>query len=253
MKILLLNGSYQAEGTTTQLSRSFMEGAASKGAEPEMIMLKDKKIEVCRNCLGCYAFEGDGAAPCRIKDDMDEIIPKIAEADGVLFASPVHNGFVSGLMTVFWERLSWRAARPSAPVLQINGIASRLTGKTRALGSICSAGGMPARYRKFCDDGTPWLKSNASLLLHGQWIGDMYAAAELERMPQTDRDWRRIYFLRRLGPAQHRQARELGVKMAEAAASGTLEPFTMDKFAHPALKWILERINRLFPPYHTAR
>jgi hypothetical protein len=39
---------------------------------------------------------------------------------------------------------------------------------------------MPERLRRFCDDGTPWLKSNATLILHGQWIGDMYAGADLD-------------------------------------------------------------------------
>jgi multimeric flavodoxin WrbA len=103
-----------------------MEGARANGVETEMIMLRDREIGYCSNCLQCYSYTGEGIAPCSINDDMDEIIAGIAQADGVLFASPVHNGFVTGLMTVFWERLSWRAARPGGPFLGGVKLVSRL-------------------------------------------------------------------------------------------------------------------------------
>lgn len=253
MKILVLNGTYQAEGTTAELARSFMDGAKSAGADVDMIMLRDKKLQYCANCLKCYSFAGDGIAPCALRDDMDEIIARIVEADGVLFASPVHNGFVTGLMTVFWERLSWRVARMGPPILGMNRLESRIDNKVRALGSIASAGGMPERFRKFCDDGTPWLKSNSTLLLHGQWIGDVYAGAELERMPESAEDWRRIYFLRRLSAGQRQRARELGVKMAGAIKSGNLTPCTMERLVPPPLRWIMEGVCAIGPPYRVAR
>jgi len=253
MKILVLNGAYRPNGTTTQLARSFMEGAGSSGAEVDMIMLRDRTIGYCINCLKCYGFTGEGISPCSLKDDMDEIIPRIVEADGILFASPVHNGFVTGLMTVFWERLSWRVAQPGEPFLNFMSIKTRIDDKVRAIGSIASAGGMPKRLRKTCDDGTPWLKSNASLMLHGQWIGDMYAGADLEHMPQDSRDWHRIFFLRRLSTRQQQEAYTLGVQMAKAIRSGALKPATIDKMVHPALKWILQRIFIFSPPYRVAR
>jgi multimeric flavodoxin WrbA len=184
---------------------------------------------------------------------MDEIIPRIVEADGILFASPVHNGFVTGLMTVFWERLSWRAARPGNAFLKFMSIRTRLNDKARAFGSIASAGGMPERFRKFCDDGTRWLKSNAPLILHGQWIGDIYAGADLEHMPESEQDWRRIYLLRRLSARQKQRAYELGATMAKAIQSGRLKPVTMEKMIPAAMRWLMERIFTFSPPYRVAK
>ncbi len=254
MKILILNGSYRAEGTTTELARSFVAGAEARGAEAEMIMLRDCRIGYCNNCLKCYGYAGEGIAPCSLEDDMDSIIPRIAGADGVLFASPVHNGFVTGLMTVFWERLSWRAARPGGePFLGGTSLISRLDDRVRALGSIASAGGMPERLRRGCDDGTPWLKSNSPLMLHGEWIGDIYAGADLERRPENERDWRRLYFLRRLSERQKERAWALGAKMAVAIRSGSLKPITIEKMVPAPVRWALGLVNRLSPPYRVAR
>jgi multimeric flavodoxin WrbA len=253
MKIVVINGTYRPNGTTTELARSFMEGARAGGAEADMIMLRDRNIGYCVNCLKCYAFAGEGIAPCSLKDDMDEIVPRLAEADGILFASPVHNGFVTGLMTVFWERLSWRVGRPGDPILNSMSIKTRINDKARAMGAILSAGGMPERLRKYCDDGTPWLKSNAPLLLHGQWIGDLYAAAELEHMPESKQDWNRHFFLRRLSTRQRQQAYALGEKIAQAIQSGRLQPMVMENMLHPALRWIMERIFAFSPPYRVAQ
>ncbi len=252
MEILVLNGTYRPEGTTTALARAFMEGARAAGAETEMILLRDRAIGRCTNCLKCYATPGDGIAPCGLKDDMDAILARIAAADGVLFASPVHNGFVTGLMTDFWERLSWRAARPGGPFLGGMALISRMAGKPRALGSLASAGGMSERLRKYCDDGTPWLKSNASLILHGQWIGDVYAGADLERLPESAADWSRLYFLRRLSARQKQQAYALGEKMARAIRSGRLKPVTMEAMLPSPLRWILTRLFTLRPAYRLA-
>lgn len=253
MKILVLNGTYRPNGTTAELARSFMEGAKANGADVDMIMLRDRTIGYCTNCLKCYGFTGKGMSPCSLKDDMDDLIPRMVEADGILFASPVHNGFVTGLMTVFWERLSWRAAQPGGSFLKSMGIKSRITDKVRAVGSIASAGGMPERLgKKFCNDGTPWLKSNASLILHGQWIGDMYAGADLERIPESSQDWQQIFFLRRLSARQRQQAYALGVQMAKAIQSGCLKPVTIDKMLPSALQWVLERVFTPGSPYRVA-
>lgn len=253
MKILVINSASRPGGNTTELAQAFMEGVRAQNADVDMVMLRDKNIRYCANCLHCYGFTGDGLAPCRIQDDMDEIIQRVIDADGVLFASPVHNGFVSGLMTVFWERLSWRVARPGDPVLQFMSIQSRIQNKVRAFGSIVTAGGMPLRFRSFCDDGTPWLKSNAPLLLHGQWIGDLYAAADLERRPENAQDWRRIYFLRRVGADQRRQAYDLGKKMVTAIRSGRLVPVTIEKMMNPLLLRVMEWFSAICPPYRVVK
>lgn len=250
MKILAINASYRPGKTTTQLTLKAMEGAASLGAETEMIMLRDCKIDYCMNCLKCYKDKTSEIGPCSLKDDIDGILEKIRDADGIILASPVHNGFITGLMTVFFERIVWRTACSTGSFLGIlSGIESRLTNKTRAIISISSAGGIPQRIRKYCDEGTPWLKSNAPLFFHGEWIGDMYAGAELSKLPRNEDDWANLYFKRKLSREQLDQAFKLGVKMGQTINDGRLKPTTVDIIFNPVTTTII-RISNLFAPFY---
>lgn len=252
MKILALNATYRPDKTTTQLTRKALEGAASHGADTEMVMLRECKIEYCTNCLKCYRDLAPGIAPCSLNDDVDAILEKIRAADGIIFASPVHSGFVTGLMTVFFERMAWRVARPGGSFLGVAmGMRSRLTSKTRALASISSAGGMPAKMKKFCDDGTPWIKSNSTLFLHGEWIGDVYAGAVLTKLPRTDEDWNTLFSLRKLSEPQLQAAFDLGVKMAEVIKSNNLRPVTIENIVGPVSRGIVKLVSRFSRPYQT--
>ena len=252
MNVLVINGSYRSGGTTTQLARAFIEGVEAAGGSAGMVMLREKTIAPCTNCLTCYAHEGDGLAPCRLKDDMDDILERLAAADGLLFASPVHSGFVTGLMTIFHERTTWRVVRPAPPIAGLAGMRSRLGDKVRAIGSIVSAGGMPERLRSGCDAATRWLKDNLPLEFHGQWVGDQYAGADLERMPDHDREWKRLYFMRKISPRQLDEARELGQKMVVAFRSGRLRPVTLQTMIPRPVQWVSTVWSWLSPHYKLA-
>ena len=56
------------------------------------ITLRDKVIAPCDGCMGC-ARTGE----CVIPDDMQEVYREIREADGIIWASPVHFWSMSGL------------------------------------------------------------------------------------------------------------------------------------------------------------
>jgi multimeric flavodoxin WrbA len=62
-----------------------MAGAASKGAETETIYARKLQIAPCRHCDGCQA-EGQ----CVVQDEMQEVYPKLREADCLVLASPIH-------------------------------------------------------------------------------------------------------------------------------------------------------------------
>ena len=110
-----MNATYRTNKTTTQLTQKALEGAASVGADTEMVMLRKCRIEYCTNCLKCYKDLDSEIAPCSLRDDVDQILEKIRDADGIIFSSPVHNGFVTGLMTVFLS--VWRGELPVPEVL----------------------------------------------------------------------------------------------------------------------------------------
>jgi len=223
MKILAINSSYRKNGTTTHLVQRALEGAASLNVETEQILLDGCNIQLCKNCLQCYRDIESALAPCPINDDMDLILQKIIEADGVIFASPVHNGFLTASMVALFERIVWRICRPTGEFLGIKGFPEpRRKDHVIATASIVSAGGMPDRLRKFCDGGTPFLKENAPFILNGFWVGDMYAAAHLPHAPQTEEDFQQIYILRKLSKEQLEEAYNLGVRMAQLLLKGNL-------------------------------
>lgn len=137
MKILVLNGSYRPEGTTTELARAFMEGAQSEGAEGEMIMLRDRESGYCTNCLQCYSYRAGGDRALQPAGRYGCDHTEIAEAAGGAFTSPV-----------LWARFSWLATRPAGLILGSMSIESHPEDKARTLGSIASAGGMSEYWRR---------------------------------------------------------------------------------------------------------
>ena len=66
----------------------------------EIILLKDKNIQECRWCWYCEKGKG-----CVLKDDMQEIMVKLSEADVIILWSPNYFANVSGITKKFIDRL----------------------------------------------------------------------------------------------------------------------------------------------------
>ncbi len=225
MKVLAVNGTYRKNGSTSKLVESALEGAASKGAETEMVLLVEHDLKWCLNCLQCYKdVDSTPLGPCCLEDDIDQLVEKLDQADGVIFATPLHCGMPTGIMMAFIERITFRLCRPGGEVCGLKACPTpRRTDKVRAVASIVNAGGIPGSLRRMCD-ATPYLKETLTMGLNGHWIGDTYADARLTKQPETDADWNNIFGLRKLTGAQLKEARELGAKMAEALEGPALKP-----------------------------
>jgi multimeric flavodoxin WrbA len=103
MKILAFNGSpRRASGTTNILLETFIEGAKSAGAEVEKHHVVDLNINGCRGCFNCWWVT---PGKCVQRDDMDKIIPAIAEADVLLLGTPVYGRNVTSHMMKLLERM----------------------------------------------------------------------------------------------------------------------------------------------------
>ena len=228
MKIVALNATYRKNGTTTTLINKALEGAATVGAHTEHVLLKDFDIRYCTNCLKCYSDVESEIAPCVHDDDMTEILEKIKEADGVVFGSPVHMGFVTGLMHVFMERACFRLARPTGEIFGLKGCPEpRLTDKARAAASIVTAGWVPEEMRQYCDVGTQWLKENVPMFINGEFVIDQYAAAYFPKELQDD-EWQRAFLLRELTESQQQEAFALGKTLATRISDGNIRPYDAD-------------------------
>ncbi|MDH5770918.1 MAG: flavodoxin family protein [Candidatus Bathyarchaeota archaeon] len=96
MKLLAIIGSQRKDGNSYLLAKEALESVQE--TDYEIIQLVEKKIEFCNLCAKCKA--GD----CVLKDDFNQILDKIQEADGIVFSFPKYFSLSSKFLC-FLERL----------------------------------------------------------------------------------------------------------------------------------------------------
>jgi len=102
LKVLGIAGSSRAEGNTYQLLKLALDIIQKNGIATEIISLHNKKLSPC---VACYQCRTKKVADCAVKDDFQEIFKKVCEADGLILASPVYFGSMTGRMKCLTERL----------------------------------------------------------------------------------------------------------------------------------------------------
>jgi len=85
MKILVLQGSPNANGSTALLAREFAGGAREAGHDVDIVDVASLDIAPCTGCVAC----GYGG-PCAQYDDFDELREQILAADMLVFATPLY-------------------------------------------------------------------------------------------------------------------------------------------------------------------
>jgi len=98
MKVVGINGSPHPRGNTAQALGFALEVLEREGIETEGVSLAGKAIAPCDGCFACRR----GA--CHIQDDMTPLYDLLRGCDGLILASPVYMGLVSGQMKVFMDR-----------------------------------------------------------------------------------------------------------------------------------------------------
>ena len=83
MKIIVLEGSPNQNGSTHILADCFRQGAEEAGHRVKLLNVAHANIHPCTGCVRC-GYEG----PCVQKDDVEGIRQKILEADMLVFATP---------------------------------------------------------------------------------------------------------------------------------------------------------------------
>ncbi len=83
IKVLGIEGSPRKGGNSDLLLDAFLEGAKSKGARVEKLMISDLKIAPCDEGNSCHK-----TGVCRIKDDMQWIYDKLLNADHLVISTP---------------------------------------------------------------------------------------------------------------------------------------------------------------------
>jgi len=100
-QVLVILGSPRKNGNSSTLATRISRGVKSTGAEVETLFLQDLKISPCRGCDTCQKHDSKG---CAIKDDMQEIYPKLLKADAWVIASPVYWFTMSAQTKIFMDR-----------------------------------------------------------------------------------------------------------------------------------------------------
>ena len=100
-KVVVISTSLRAGSNSQALAEQFAEGAKDAGNEVEFISLRGEEIKFCLGCLACQKL---GA--CVIKDDVNDIMAKVLEADVVCWATPIYYYEMSGQMKTIIDRMN---------------------------------------------------------------------------------------------------------------------------------------------------
>jgi len=97
--VLAISSTLRKNGNSEVLTKEFLRGAKEAGHNVEFVTLQDKEIKFCKGCLACQRL-----GSCVIKDDSNEIVEKIKNADVIAFASPIYYYEMSGQLKTLIDR-----------------------------------------------------------------------------------------------------------------------------------------------------
>ena len=100
-KVLVLLGSPRKKGNSAILADRIARGAKASGAKVETIFLHGLNIAPCNSCYACQKEKSKG---CAIKDAMQDLYPKLLEAEAWVIASPVYWFTMSAQTKIFMDR-----------------------------------------------------------------------------------------------------------------------------------------------------
>ena len=115
MKVYAINGSPRKNWNTAMLLEHALSGAASQGAETELIHLYDLSYKGCTSCFSCKLKGGKSYGKCAMRDGLTPVLEKLAQADAFILGSPIYFGTVTGEMRSFMERLLFQYLAYTSP------------------------------------------------------------------------------------------------------------------------------------------
>lgn len=99
MKIVVLEGSPNKNGSSNLLAAEFIRGAEEAGHSVQVADAAHADIHPCTGCIHC-GYEG----PCVQSDDMGRIRPIILEADMLVFVTPIYYYGMSAQLKTLIDR-----------------------------------------------------------------------------------------------------------------------------------------------------
>ena len=100
LRALLINGSPRANGCTYTALTELKNALEQEGIETELIHVGHKDIRGCIACRKCKEI-----GKCVFNDIVNEVAPKLAEADAFIIGAPVYYASPAGGAIAFLDRL----------------------------------------------------------------------------------------------------------------------------------------------------
>ncbi len=101
MKVLMLNGSWNADGSTKVGLDVMADVFAAEGVETEIVCVGNKPVRDCMGCGKCAEIKR-----CVFQDDaVNAFVEKAATADAFVFGTPVYYAHPSGRVLSFLDRV----------------------------------------------------------------------------------------------------------------------------------------------------
>ena len=166
MKVLLINGSPHAKGSTFTALNEVAVTLEKKGIETEMIHIGNQAI---RGCIACAKCRETGH--CVFDDAVNEAAARFAEADGLVVGSPVYYASANGTLVSFLDRLFYSSARKFDKTMKVGAavVSARRGGNTATFDEL---------NKYFTISGMPVVSSQYWNQIHGNNAEDALQDAE---------------------------------------------------------------------------
>jgi len=100
MKAIGIVGSPRKNGNVDTLVQAVLDGAKEAGYQTAKYNLNEMNYSGCQACNYCKSHER-----CRLDDDVSKLLGEIAEADAVVFGSPIYFFQFTGQFRLMEDRM----------------------------------------------------------------------------------------------------------------------------------------------------
>lgn len=167
-QVYILNGSPRKNWNTAKMCESFKKGVTDAELTAEVINLYDLNYKGCYSCFACKLRNGKSYGKCGYPDELKEVLEKVSNADGLVFASPIYFGEVTAQMRAFMERLLF-------PVYVYDEEGSKIPPKKLETAIIYTMNVKPDRF----NDWFVGVNKSGPLGLFEKWIEMTYEEPEI--------------------------------------------------------------------------
>lgn len=133
MKALFINGSPHVKGCTKRGLEEVEKILLAEGIETEWVEAGTKDIRGCISCYYCMTHH-----KCVFNDLVNEVAPKLAEADAVIVGTPTYYAGPNGQLHSFLDRLFFSTMGTINKTMKLGAtvVSSRRAGSTSAFDDI---------------------------------------------------------------------------------------------------------------------